>query len=211
MLGWFANLASLFRPDPSGPELFNQLRTMMATAKQLFDAITEPLFDEERPLPERELVYGLDGELNRAEVEIRRRLLTAIAINPERDLGGRMLLMSGSKHVERCGDLAKNIFEVFEHRKPFVAGPYNAFLREQRDFVSTLFDRVWRVIEAGDTRAAAEIVAETRQFAARDAEVIQELIGGAESPSPVAVAMLTRLQKRVMGHLVNIARDVISL
>ena len=209
-MGWFGNLMSLFRPDPTSKELLERLYSMIATANRMFDAVTLPLFDESRPHPEREFVYGLDKELNIAEVEIRRRLLTSIAVNPIHEIATRMLLLSGSKHVERCGDLTKNVFEVFERSGPLVKGPYQEFLLEQRDFIAGLFDRIRHVFDSGDIDEAERIMVEARQFSQRDGEIVHELIQCADCPQPVAIAMLTRLLKRIMGHLVNMARETIE-
>ena len=207
-MGWLSNLSLLFRPEPPSAQLFLSLRGMLSKGQALFEAVTAPIFDADEPRPERELVYGLDKDLNKAEIETRRRLLTSIAVNPLHDIATRMLLLSAVKHVERCGDLTKNVFEVFERSGPLKPSAHRDFLWEQREFIRELFDQIWEVFDSGDSAAADRIRLAAKRFSEGDVALVHELLQASDCGQAVALAMLSRFFKRIMGHLVNIAKEV---
>ena len=205
-MGWFKALTGLFRADPAGKALYAQLQKMLAIGGQMFDLATAPLFDADAVAPDREEIYRMDQDLNRLEREVRQRLLTSVAVNPEQDDAMRMRLMELVRHAERCGDFSKNIFEVFENSGALPASDFRDALAEQRTFISGLFERAWTTYDAGDSAAAEEIVARARELSRKDNEIVAALLTGSECEHAVAVAMMARFLKRIQSHLVNIAR-----
>ena len=207
-MGWWRQLTALFRSEPVSGELYEKLHEMLVRGRQLFERVTEELLDPDKPGPEREEVYGMDARINQLHSEIRRRLLTSVAVNPERDAATRRLLIGMARDAERCGDFSKNIYEVFEHASGLDLGEHADFLREQRAFVASLFDEVWQVVDQSDEVAANRLIAQAKDFSRRDAAIVHAILAGEPSAHPAAVALLVRFFKRIQHHLVNLAKSV---
>lgn len=207
-MSWFRFFRALFRPEGDHRALYERLHEMLQLGRRMFDLATAPLFEPGVQTTDHATMHEMDAQVNRLEREARRRLLTALAVNPEQDAPTRLLLLGLLKDAERCGDFAKNTFEVFERSGPLPPGPYADLLRDQRQFVLRLFEEVWTVYENGDRERALALIAEAKTFSKRDGEIVAELISGAPAANPAAVALLTRFFKRIQQHLVHILRSV---
>lgn len=207
-MNWLHFLRTLFRPEGGQTEIRERFHEMLRIGRRMFDEVTAPLFDDAATAPERAAVQAMDADLNRLEREIRRRLLTSVAVNPEQDVTTRLLLLGLAKDAERCGDFAKNIHDVFSRAGKLPPGEHSDLLRDQRAFILRLFDQVWEVYEEGDDERARALLDEAKSFSRRDSEVVQEMLAEPEIPHPVAVALLSRFFKRIQHHLVNVIRAV---
>ncbi len=147
-----------------------------------------------------------DKRVNRAEREVRRRLIVHAAIAGERvDLTRVLIAMSVIKDAERVGDQCKNIWDLANEGVDLSAAEDLSWLMSLRDQTSRYIAESSRIYQERDTDAAHELIAEMDLALDRfDECVVTQLKSTATASEAVPRALLCRYLKRITGHLMNV-------
>ena len=147
-----------------------------------------------------------DKRVNRAEREVRRRLIVHAAIAGERvDLPRVLIAMSVIKDAERVGDQCKNIWDLANEGIDFSAADDLPWLIGLRDQTSRYIAESSRIYQERDIQAAHELIVEMDEAQDRfDECVVAQLKSTAPAREAVPRALLCRYLKRVTGHLMNV-------
>ena len=209
----FQRLLDLWRSRDFPDEAFEQALQMLEDCRWMFETVSDALTGRTEVKNISEEIYTRDKEVNRAERDIRSRILTHLAVHPETDVPTCLVLMSIVKDIERIGDYCKNIFEVAILYKQRLGeeGRYMAPLHDIRTTICQLFTDTAGAIRDSDLDLAGRVVETGRSVARRCDELIESLIrDDLPTSKTVAYTLLSRHYKRVGAHLVNIATSVIN-
>jgi len=197
--------------DPMS-QMLRQFDQMLEHGQWMFEQACAVL---EGTLPAAEVddaLHQRDREINRLQREIRREVLTHLAVEPEPDLPACLVLMSILKDAERVGDYCKNIFELAEmYTKPLDEGRYTRPLRDIRDEILRFFEMTREAFNTSDDVKAREVVhrkmALSKQADLLITQLVQDQLATADA---VTYALLARHFKRVSSHLANVASSVFA-
>ena len=147
-----------------------------------------------------------DKRVNRAEREVRRRLIVHAAVAGERvDLARVLIAMSVIKDAERVGDQCKNIWDLANEGIDLSAAEDLQWLIGLRDQTSRYIAESSRIYQDRDTEAAHILIAEMDEAQDRfDQCVAAQLKSTAPAGDAVTRALLCRDLKRITGHLMNV-------
>jgi phosphate transport system protein len=130
--------------------------------------ITHQMFQEARiSLRERndnklaEHIYDQDIAVNKFEREVRRKVLSHLAVSGSTDLYSGLVLVSIIIDVERIGDYTKNIVEMAQNHPPkLTGGLYEDDLAKVETAVNDVFTRVREIFEVADAGKAEQLLVE---------------------------------------------------
>ncbi|TDI83140.1 MAG: PhoU domain-containing protein, partial [Caldithrix sp.] len=109
---------------------------MIAIDKRMFDASVKSLRQQDTTEVEID-IYQTDLEINRLEQDVRKKVLTHLAVSGADELSIGLTLVSVISDIERIGDYTKNIYELaVEHPKRLVAGKWEDDLKWMENAVS---------------------------------------------------------------------------
>ena len=147
-----------------------------------------------------------DKRVNRAEREVRRRLVVHAAIAGERvDLPRVLIAMSVIKDAERVGDQCKHIWDLANEGIDLSAAEDLKQLLSMRDQTSRYIVEASRIYQERDTEAAHTLITEMDEAQDRyDECVVAQLKSTAGAGEAVPRALLCRYLKRITGHLMNV-------
>ena len=147
-----------------------------------------------------------DKRVNRAEREVRRRLIVHAAVAGERvDLPRVLIAMSVIKDAERVGDQCKNIWDLAAEGIDLSTAEDLKQLTTMRDQTSRYIAESSRIYQERDTEAAHTLIAEMDEAQDRfDECVTDQLKSTATAGEAVPRALLCRYLKRITGHLMNV-------
>ncbi len=147
-----------------------------------------------------------DKRVNRAEREVRRRLIVHAAIAGERvDLTRVLIAMSVIKDAERVGDQCKNIWDLADEGIDLSGAEDLTWLLSLREQTSRFFAESSRIYQERDNEAAHELIAEMDEAQSRFDECVAAQLKSTAPPSEaVSRALLCRYLKRITGHLMNV-------
>lgn len=152
-----------------------------------------------------------DKRVNRAEREVRRRLIVHAAIAGERvDLTRVLIAMSVIKDAERVGDQCKNIWDLADAGLDFSNAEDLKWLKGLRDQTSRFIAECARIYQSRDTEAVHTLVPEMDEVLDQyDECVLSQLESEAAARDAVARALLCRYLKRITAHLMNVITSLV--
>ena len=152
-----------------------------------------------------------DKRVNRAEREVRRRLIVHAAVAGERvDLTRVLIAMSIVKDAERIGDQCKNIWDLADAGIDFSEAQDLKWLISMRDQTSRYVAESSRIYQERDTEAAHQLISEMDEAQDRFDECVMAQLKSTEAAAEaVPRALLCRYLKRITSHLMNVLTSLV--
>jgi len=158
-------------------------------------------------------IYAVDREINRGEMEVRRRVFEYQLLDSDADITPGLVLISTIIDIERIGDYAKNIYELSQrYPHPFDGNRHFDVIREVVEGVLELFPQTAKAFRTGDIPMAEAVMRTHSQYGRRldaliDSVVEDESLSAREA---VIAALASRYTKRISAHLSNLASSVVN-
>jgi phosphate uptake regulator len=158
-------------------------------------------------------IYDLDIAVNKYEREVRRKVLSHLAVSGSYDLPSGLALISIIIDIERVGDYTKNIVELAQnHPKKLDGGIYNDDLQKVEVAVEEVFSKLRVAFEQAD-EIEAKMICEDYSWITKlcDQHVVDYLnerdntIGSSDA---IALSLYFRYLKRIYAHLKNVASSI---
>lgn len=210
----FKELFDLFRKGTQLEQAFERSREMLREDHEMFEAAIRSLRERDDAKMEID-IYAKDQLINAYEREVRRKVLTHLAVGTEQDLNAGLVLVSVVIDIERIGDYTKNIVELaLHHPEKLVCGPYENDIKRIETTVSTMFRLLLEALPGNDEGKAREVMSEHWWISERSNKIVHALIENKDAGLPasdaVATALYARYLKRISAHLMNIASSVVN-
>ena len=210
----FSKFKEFFRSDSLLDSAYDDTVKMLEFDYQMYQDSSNCL----RRSDTTELPYDFkqaDRKINKFEREVRRNVLTHMAISRPHDIVPCLVLITVVIDVERIGDYTKNIADIARRRKERLqGGQLEAELTAIESEIDAQFPTVIKLFEDRNRQEASSVLAEEETVASRSENIVKDLMTGKQSyfPSDTAVclAMYARYLKRINAHLTNIASSVVN-
>lgn len=156
-----------------------------------------------------------DLRINKYEREVRKKVLTHLAVNDVSDLNIGLVLISIVIDIERIGDYTKNIVELAQnHPGRRVIAPWEPDLKEPEGTISKNFDALIHAIEKSDEAAAKTLLNELWKVKKQCKYYLTILLKDAKIQmkisDAVAISLYLHYLKRVASHLMNVATSIVN-
>ncbi|MEZ5358011.1 MAG: PhoU domain-containing protein [Candidatus Zixiibacteriota bacterium] len=210
----FNILKKAFKTNDLFQEAFNEMVTMLHEDYTMFRESVRSLRHSDNAELEFDL-YAADKKINKFEREVRRKVLTQLAIAKPIDIAPGLILISVVGDIERIGDYTKNIYELADaHPKILHAGKFEEKLVETEKTVMEKFQRVTKAYSQKDEALAGQIMLNHRSITEWCDKTVKEMITSKDCElscgDAVAVALYIRHLKRISSHLSNIVSSIIN-
>lgn len=187
---------------------------MLQIDKQMFDASVTSL--RTRDTAEVEIdIYKTDKEINQLEQEVRRKVMTHLAVSGTSGLGLSLTLVSIISDIERIGDYTKNIYELATvHPTRLKAGKWEDDLQHMESVVSQRLGDLMAAFKESDKDLGRSIIEELVGIKDKCDDYIMKLIKGVDesfqATQAVPLVLYLRYLKRVGGHVQNVASSIVN-
>lgn len=206
----FKTLFSPWRGDYLLNQALNETEQMLSEVEKMFSFALGVLMEGK---PDRMDIYKMDRSVNQYEIDIRKKVLEHLTINPKQDITASLVLTSIVIDIERIGDFSKNLIEL-AHMYPekLEKSKYVEDIKEIETEVLENFRMTKRIFSEADAEKGRQLMGRHAQLAKRCDRMLEELINDDKiSPKEaVAFTLLTRYLKRVSAHLKNVASSVVN-
>jgi phosphate uptake regulator len=193
-------------------EVLEDFSKMLTDSEEIYGMVVEALRSGGDATSLGQRIYTIDRQINMRQIEIRRRIVEHMAVQPHADLRFSLILMSVVKDAERLGDYVKNLFEIFElHDGPFDAQQLERALESLPEDVGKLFHSTRVAFVESKEDVARKVIGDYRRLTKHCNDVLEEVSHNQELTvnDAVCLALLARFLKRVAAHLGNIATSVV--
>ena len=195
-------------------QAYEETEETLKTCKEMFEETVHSLRYSDKAALKID-IRKKDQQINKYQQEIRRMMMTHLAISSQTEVHQALVMTSIVIDVERIGDYAKNIEDLAKvHPKRLMAGPYEDIVKNLEDEVKSKFESVTSAFKIYDIEAAKEVMDEHRSITKQCDLLVNELVAEPKSEIPandqVALALYVRYLKRISSHLTNIVSSVVN-
>jgi len=161
-------------------------------------------------------IYAMDKKINEFERDVRRKIMTHLAIGGKEDIGSGLVLVSVVIDIERIGDYTKNIYDLaINHPKRLDGGTLEKRLSKVEAVSLTLFESSINAFKNQDIEKARDLMTLYKESISEQCESItKDIISGKLSDIDVgkgtAVAMYARYLKRISAHSRNLISSIVN-
>jgi len=161
-------------------------------------------------------VYATDQVINSFERDVRRKVMTHLAISGKAELTSGLVLVSIVIDIERIGDYAKNIYDLAVHHPARLqAGSFEEQVSEIEDAVDEMLDQAIESFKESDPELARKLMTDyKKQISKRCDELTFQMVqgkgGDLNASDQVTVALYLRFLKRIAAHSRNMATSVVN-
>jgi len=161
-------------------------------------------------------IFAMDKKINEFERDVRRKIMTHLAIGGKEDVGSGLVLVSVVIDIERIGDYTKNIYDLaVHHPKKLYGGSIEDQLSEIEKISFNLFEKSTEAFKNQDIETARGLMGEykkhiSEQSDAITSEIIMGKIDDISIGTASAVGLYARYLKRIAAHSRNLISSVVN-
>jgi len=209
------NLLHLFKEEDLYTQALENSYQMLDMDLAMYEASVESL----RRSDTTEIaidIYKMDKQINAYERDVRKKVITHLAVTGSADLVSGLVLVSVVIDIERIGDYTKNIFDLARnHPKRLTAGSAEEELCRIEATVTHRFSDMITAFKNSDEKMARIIMDEYKgEVSAACDNITHGVVNGEiqdlATSEGAAVALYARYLKRIAAHSRNIITSVVN-
>ena len=208
------DILNLLKKDNLQSQALRECHEMLALCDTMVKASVESLRRRDDATIEID-IRAMDRKLNSFERDVRRKVMTHLALGNPGDLSAGLVLVSIVIDLERIGDYSKNIYDLaIQHPRRLDGGPLEARLAEIEADTLSLLSLATRAFRDGDEEAARKLMHDYKADISTKCRALERgLVTGetvVESPTAASLALYMRFLKRIAAHSRNLASSVVN-
>ena len=161
-------------------------------------------------------IYKMDKKINEFERDVRRKIMTHLAVGGKEDIGSGLVLVSVVIDIERIGDYTKNIHDLaVNHPKKLNGGSLENRLAEIEKISFNLFEKSIQAFKNQNIKKASSLMGDYKEHISKQSdaisnEIIMGKIGDLDTGSASAVGLYARYLKRIAAHSRNLISSIVN-
>jgi phosphate uptake regulator len=190
-------------------EATEEVDKMIDMTKDMYVFSMRVLMDNEKEVSD---IYSLDQQLNEMQINVRKKVLEHLTINPRQDIASSLILVTIIIDIERIGDYAKNLIELAHLYPELLRGPYIDRIRKVEETITTNFTDTITAFKNADIELAQTVMEAHAKLAPEIEQIIEDILNdnSLKGREAVIYSLLARFLKRVSAHLKNVASSVVN-
>jgi len=161
-------------------------------------------------------IYAMDKRINEFERDVRRKVMTHLAIGGKEDIGAGLVLVSVVIDIERIGDYTKNIYDLaVKHPKKLNGGSLEDQLSKIEKITFNLFEESILAFKNQNVDKARGLMGKYKDNISSQCdsitnEIIMGKIGDLNAGTASAVGLYARYLKRTAAHSRNLISSLVN-
>jgi phosphate uptake regulator len=161
-------------------------------------------------------IFSMDKKINAFERDVRRKVMTHLAIGGKEDISSGLVLVSVVIDIERIGDYTKNIYDLaVNHSKKLNGGSIEDRLAEIEKISFKLFEDTIDAFKNQDIEKARGLMGSYKENISIQSDAItNDIIAGKisdlDTGSASAVGLYARYLKRIAAHSRNLISSIVN-
>lgn len=209
------NIINYLKKDDLYTQALHECHSMLDLDLEMFSASVETLRRSDGCETSID-IYAADKRINEFERDVRRKVLSHLAVSGAGDLSSGMTLVSVVIDIERIGDYSKNILNLSRaHPHRLLGGERESDVVEIEKFVEDLFRRTVQAFREDDAELARSVMSGYKDDLTRrcDAIVLGIVSGAVKDLAPddaTSLALYVTYLRRIAAHLRTIVTAVVN-
>ena len=211
----FKQIFELFKSDSLYEQALSECHEMLEIDREMFnESINALRASDSADIPID--IYAMDKKINSFERDVRRKVMTHLAISGSKDLGSGLILTSVVIDIERIGDYTKNIYDLaVNHPKKLIADSFEEKLSTIEANTKDYFNKTIDTFKSQDIDAARELMGNYKEEISEVSQsIVEDVISGKDnnltSPQAASIALYSRYLKRIAAHSRNLISSIVN-
>ena len=211
----FKQIFNMFKADSLFEQALGECHEMLDIDLTMFKASIESLRKSDSADINID-IFSMDKKINAFERDVRRKVMTHLAIGGKEDISSGLVLVSVVIDIERIGDYTKNIYDLaVNHSKKLNGGSVEDRLAEIEKISFKLFEDTIDAFKNQDIEKARGLMGSYKknisiQSDAITNDIIAGKISDLDTGSASAVGLYARYLKRIAAHSRNLISSIVN-
>ena len=211
----FKQIFEIFKSDSLFEQALSECHEMLDIDLTMFSASINSLRKSDSSKIDID-IFAMDKKINEFERDVRRKVMTHLAVGGKEDIGSGLVLVSVVIDIERIGDYTKNIYDLaVNHPKKLIGGSAEERLAEIEEISFKLFEDTIDAFKNQDIERARGLMGFYKEKISSQSDAITHdvILGNIDDlglGSASAVALYARYLKRIAAHSRNLISSVVN-
>ncbi|MDP7036978.1 MAG: PhoU domain-containing protein, partial [Candidatus Marinimicrobia bacterium] len=211
----FKQIFEIFKSDSLYEQALSECHEMLDIDLTMFKASISSLRKSDSSKIDID-IFAMDKKINHFERDVRRKVMTHLAVGGKEDIGSGLVLVSVVIDIERIGDYTKNIYDLaVNHPKKLNGGSAEDRLDDIENFSFKLFEDTIAAFKDQDIEKARGLMGYYKENISSQSDaithdVILGKITDLDTKSATAVSLYARYLKRISAHSRNLISSVVN-
>ena len=211
----FKQIFNMFKADSLYEQALGECHEMLDIDLTMFKASIESLRKSDSADINID-IFSMDKKINAFERDVRRKVMTHLAIGGKEDIGSGLVLVSVVIDIERIGDYTKNIYDLaVNHSKKLNGGSVEDRLAEIEKISFKLFEETIDAFKNQDIEKARGLMGSYKENISIQSDAItNDIIAGKisdlDTGSASSVGLYARYLKRIAAHSRNLISSIVN-
>ena len=211
----FKQIFEIFKSDSLYEQALTECHEMLEIVRQMFNESMDSLRKSDTadiPID----IYSTDKKINEFERDVRRKVMTHLAIGGKEDIGSGLILVSVVIDIERIGDYTKNIYDLaVEHPRRLDAGNFEKTISEMENATKDFLNNAIDAFKEQDIDTSRKLMVEYKKdIVTKSNEIVNSLISGQNadftSEQASTLCLYARYLKRIAAHSRNLVSSIVN-
>ena len=211
----FKQIFELFKSDSLYEQANTECHEMLEIVRQMFNESVNSLRNSDSadiPLD----IYAMDKKINEFERDVRRKVMTHLAVGGKEDIGSGLILVSVVIDIERIGDYTKNIYDLaLNHPKKLSSGSLQKTLDDMENATKEFLNKAIDAFKNQDIELARLLMEEYKtDISSISNEIVNALVSGQNSEfssdQASTLCLYVRYLKRIAAHSRNLVSSIVN-
>ena len=211
----FKQIFEIFKSDSLYEQALTECHEMLEIVREMFNESINSLRNSdtaEIPID----IYATDKKINEFERDVRRKVMTHLAIGGKEDIGSGLILVSVVIDIERIGDYTKNIYDLaLNHPKKLTAGSLESTLNDMENSTKEFLNKAIDAFKNQDIDLARSLMTDyKKEIASASNDIVNALVSGQNaefsSDKASALCLYARYLKRIAAHSRNLVSSIVN-
>ena len=211
----FKQIFEIFKSDSLYEEALLECHEMLEIDREMFNESIKSLRSSdtaEIPID----IYAMDKKINEFERDVRRKVMTHLAVGGKDDIGSGLILVSVVIDIERIGDYTKNIYDLaVQHPKKLVAGSFEKKLVEMENSTKEFLNKAIDTFKDQDIDLARKLMTDYKtDISSASNDIVNAIVSGTNDELSPEVAgslcLYARYLKRIAAHSRNLVSSIVN-
>ena len=211
----FKQIFEIFKSDSLFEQALEECHEMLDIDLTMFKASIKSLRKSDSSDIDID-IFAMDKKINEFERDVRRKVMTHLAVGGKEDIGSGLVLVSVVIDIERIGDYTKNIYDLaLNHPKKLDGGSAEDRLAEIEKISFKLLEDTIDAFKNQDIEKARGLMGYYKENISSQSDaithdVILGKVGDLDTGSASAVGLYARYLKRIAAHSRNLISSVVN-
>ena len=211
----FKQIFEIFKSDSLYEQALTECHEMLEIVRQMFNESIDSLRKSDTadiPID----IYSTDKKINEFERDVRRKVMTHLAIGGKEDIGSGLILVSVVIDIERIGDYTKNIYDLaVEHPRKLDGGNFEKTLFEMENATKDFLNNAIDAFKEQDIDTSRKLMVEYKKdIVTKSNEIVNSLVSGQNadftSEQASTLCLYARYLKRIAAHSRNLVSSIVN-